>query len=67
VGPPAATRVRLDVPGAAPVTVPLATGAGLVRRADVRSVEFLDDEDQVLDQVDVTGPLQGNARLPGAH
>ena len=67
VGPPAATQVRLTSQDTATVTLPLADGAGLVRRPGVGTVEFLDGEGRPLDRVDVTEPLQPNSRLPGAR
>ena len=67
VGPPASTEVRLSGAITDTVTVPLATGAGVVRREGVGTVEFLADDGTVLDRVDVTEPLQPNSRLPGAR
>jgi hypothetical protein len=67
VGPPTSTDVRLSGATADTVTVPLATGAGLVRREGVGTVEFLADDGTVLDRVEVTEPLQPNSRLPGAR
>ena len=67
VGPPASTDVRLSGAITDTVTVPLATGAGVVRREGVGTVEFLADDGTVLDRVDVTEPLQPNSRLPGAR
>jgi hypothetical protein len=67
VGPPTGTEARLSGVLTDTVTVPLATGAGLVRREGVGTVEFLADDGTVLDRVDVTEPLQPNSRLPGAR
>ena len=67
VGPPASTEVRLSGAATDTVTVPLATGAGVVRREGVGTVEFLAGDGTVLDRVDVTEPLQLNSRLPGAR
>jgi hypothetical protein len=63
VGPRAATQVRLTVPSAGAVTLPLPTGAGVVRQARVRTVEFLDAAGRSLGRIDVTAPWRHDRRL----
>ena len=63
VGPRTATQVRLVGDNGDLATVPLPTGAGLVRQGDVRSVEFLDAAGRSLGDLEVTPPWQIHGRL----